>query len=61
MGQITTRKILQVDYYWPTFFMEAHDYCKSCHVCQAYAQRFTMNGPLHPIPLLGPFENGELI
>ncbi len=25
-------------------------------MCQAYAQRSTVSGPLHPIPLLGPFE-----
>ncbi len=25
-------------------------------MCQAYAQRFTVNGPLYPIPPLGPFE-----
>jgi hypothetical protein len=55
-GQITTKKILKVNYYWPTLFKDAHDYCKSCDVCQAYAQRSTMSGPLHPIPPLGPFE-----
>ncbi len=25
-------------------------------MCQAYAQRSTISGPLHPIPFLGPFE-----
>jgi len=55
-GRITAEKILQVGYYWPTLFKDAHDYCRSCDVCQAYAQRFTVSGPLHPIPLLGPFE-----
>jgi transposase InsO family protein len=25
-------------------------------VCQTYAQRYTVSGPLHPIPPLGPFE-----
>jgi len=52
-GWITVEKILQVGYYWPTFFKDAHDYCRSCDVCQAYAQRFTVSGLLHPIP---PFE-----
>jgi hypothetical protein len=56
VGQITIKNILQVGYYWPTFFKDAHDYYKSCDVCQAYAQRFFMNGLLHPIPPLGPFE-----
>jgi hypothetical protein len=53
---ITTKKILHACYYWPTFFKDAHDYCKNSNVCQAYAQRCTVNGPLHPIPPLGPFE-----
>ncbi len=35
---------------------DAHDYYRSCGVCQAYAQRSTVSGPLHPIPPLGPFE-----
>jgi len=55
-GQITPEKILQVGYYWPTFFKDAQDYCRSCDVCQAYAQRSTVSGPLHPIPPLKPFE-----
>jgi hypothetical protein len=32
-GQITTEKILQAGYYWPTLFKDAHDYCRSCDVC----------------------------
>jgi hypothetical protein len=55
-GQITTKKILQAGYYWPTLFKDAHDYCMNCDVCQAYAHRSTVSGLLHPIPPLGPFE-----
>jgi hypothetical protein len=55
-GRITVEKILQVGYYSPTFFKDAHDYCRSCDVCQAYAQRSIVSGPLHLIPPLGPFE-----
>ncbi len=54
--RITIEKILQTCYYWPTLFKDAHDYCRSCDVCQAYAQRSTVSGFLHPIPPLGPFE-----
>jgi len=36
--------------------LQGYDYYKSCDVCQAYAQRSTVNGPLHPIPPLGFFE-----
>ncbi len=56
-GRITAEKILQTSYYWPTLFKDAHDYCKSFDVCQAYAHKSTISGPLHPIPPLGPFEN----
>ncbi len=55
-GRITAKKTLQAGYYWPTFFKDAHDYCRNCDVCQAYAQKSTVSGPLHPIPSLGPFE-----
>jgi hypothetical protein len=55
-GRIIVKKILQASYYWPTLFKDAHDYCRSCDVCQAYAQRSTISGPLHPIPPLTPFE-----
>jgi hypothetical protein len=38
-------------------FKNAHDYCKSCDVCQAYVRSSTVTGPLHPnIPPLRPFE-----
>jgi len=36
-NRITIEKILQTSYYWPTFFKDAHDYCRSCDVCQTYA------------------------
>jgi len=36
-SRITTKKILQTNYYWPTFFKDAHDYYRSCDVCQTYA------------------------
>ncbi len=50
--QIIVEIFLQASYYWPTLFKDAHDYCKSCDVCQAYAQRSIVSGPLHPIPPL---------
>jgi hypothetical protein len=55
-SRITIEKILQTSYYWPTFFKDAHDYCRSCDVCQTYAQRFIVSGLLHPTPPLRPFE-----
>jgi hypothetical protein len=55
-GRIIAKKILQAHYYWPTLSKDAHDYCRSYDVYQAYAQRSIVSGPLHPITPLGPFE-----
>jgi hypothetical protein len=30
---ITTKKILDVGYWWPTLFKDTHDFCKSCYSC----------------------------
>jgi hypothetical protein len=54
------KKILYVGYYQRTFFKDAHDYCRNNDVCQAYAQRSIVNGPLLPIPPLGPFEKWRI-
>jgi len=32
-ADITTKKILDVGYYWPTLFMDTHEFCKSCDHC----------------------------
>jgi hypothetical protein len=46
--RITTNFFLQTGYCWPALFKDAHDYCRSCDVCQTYAQRSIVSGPLHP-------------
>jgi hypothetical protein len=28
------RKIFDVGYWWPTMYMDVHDYCRSCDACQ---------------------------
>ncbi|OAE34230.1 hypothetical protein AXG93_1099s1090 [Marchantia polymorpha subsp. ruderalis] len=55
-GRITVEKILAAGYYWPTMFKDSFDYCKRCEICQAFANRSTVSGVLHPIPPLGPFK-----
>ncbi len=32
--EITQKKILDVEYWWPTMYRDVHDYCKSCDTCQ---------------------------
>jgi len=32
--EIMQRKILDVGYWWPTFYRNVHDYCRSCDACQ---------------------------
>ncbi len=44
-GWIIAEKILQAGYYWPTLFKDAHDYCRSCNVCQAYVQKVYCEWP----------------
>jgi len=31
---ITTKKILDVGYWWPTIFKDIHEFCRSCDSCQ---------------------------
>jgi hypothetical protein len=31
--KITQRKILDVGYWWPTMYIDVHDYCRSCDAC----------------------------
>lgn len=55
-GRIIVEKILAAGYYWPTLFKDSFDYCKHSNICQAFANRSTVNGVLHPIPPLGRFK-----
>jgi hypothetical protein len=32
--ELTHKKILDVEYWWPTMFIDLHDYCRSCDACQ---------------------------
>ncbi len=32
--EITQRKILDVEYWWPTMYRDVHDYCRFCDACQ---------------------------
>jgi hypothetical protein len=41
-------------------FKNTFDYCKRCEVCQAFVNKATVIGNLHPIPPLGPFEEWDI-
>jgi hypothetical protein len=32
--EITRRRILDVGYWWPTMYIDVHDYCKSYDACE---------------------------
>ncbi len=32
--EIMQRKILDAKYWWPTMYMDVHDYYRSCDACQ---------------------------
>ncbi len=54
--RITAEKILQGEYHCPKLFKDAMEYCKTCDVCQTFANKSMVHVPLHPIPPLGAFE-----
>ena len=31
---ITVRKVLDAEYWWPTLYKDTYDYCQTCHECQ---------------------------
>ena len=65
----TAEKVLQCDFYWPTLFKDAYEFCKYCACCQ-HVGRITKRNmmPLQPIltikvfdmwsiDFMGPFPN----
>ena len=55
--KMTTRKILDSSFYWPTLFHDAYVYCKSCEKCQRagnISRRYEM--PQQPIFLCDIFD-----
>lgn len=59
--RVMVEKILAAGYYWPTMLKYTFDYCKRCEVCQAFANKSTVSGNLHPIPPLAPFEKRGIV
>ena len=54
---VTSRKILQAGFVWPSPHPDAHHWCKTCHECQQRAgERRLTYEPQTPILLYGPFK-----
>ncbi|MCO5605681.1 hypothetical protein L7F22_059865 [Adiantum nelumboides] len=54
--EITSRKILQVGFVWPSLHRDVQHWCKACKACQQAGDRKLSYGPRFPIFAYGPFE-----
>ena len=55
-GQVTAKKIFQAGLWWPLVFKDAHDFVKSCLICQRDNRPLDVDRmPLQPILPLEPF------
>ncbi|MCO5547027.1 hypothetical protein L7F22_000468 [Adiantum nelumboides] len=60
-GELTTKKVLQSSYWWPTLFKDASLFAKGCDECQRY--KITQRKDrmlLHPIKVTQPFQKWDL-
>ena len=53
---ITSRKILQANFVWPSLHWDVHHWCETCHECQRAGDKRLTYEPQTPILLYGPFE-----
>ena len=58
---ITSRKILQCGFVWPSLHRDVNYWCKTCDACQRAGPRKLLHEPQTPIKAFGPFENGALM
>ncbi|MCO5586858.1 hypothetical protein L7F22_040803 [Adiantum nelumboides] len=54
--EITSRKILQAGFVWPSIHRDVQHWCKACKACQQAGDRKLSYGPRFPIFAYGPFE-----
>jgi hypothetical protein len=61
VDKITTYKVLNSGYYWPTLFKDAKSYVKNCDNCQRMGKPVQSDEmPLQPKVLIEPFERWDL-
>ncbi|MCO5592119.1 hypothetical protein L7F22_046114 [Adiantum nelumboides] len=58
--EITSRKILQADFVWPSLHKDVQHWCKACKACQQAGDRKLSYGPRFPIFAYGPFEKWRI-
>ncbi|MCO5546804.1 hypothetical protein L7F22_000240 [Adiantum nelumboides] len=56
LQEITSRKILQAGFVWPSLHRDVQHWCKACKACQQAGDRKLSYGPRFPIFAYGPFE-----
>ncbi|MCO5570992.1 hypothetical protein L7F22_024723 [Adiantum nelumboides] len=54
--EITSRKILQAGFVWPSLYRDVQHWCNACKACQQAGDRKLSYGPRFPIFAYGPFE-----
>ena len=54
--EITSRKILQAGFVWPSLHRDVQHWCKTCKVCQKTGVRRLTYKPQTPIQSFGPFD-----
>ncbi|MCO5585683.1 hypothetical protein L7F22_039619 [Adiantum nelumboides] len=54
--EITSKKILQADFVWPSLHRDVQHWCKACKACQQAGDRKLSYGPRFPIFAYGPLE-----
>ncbi|MCO5610888.1 hypothetical protein L7F22_065130 [Adiantum nelumboides] len=54
--EITSRKILQAGFVWPSLHRDVQHWCKACKACQQAGDRKLSYGPRFPIFAYGSFE-----
>ncbi|MCO5563117.1 hypothetical protein L7F22_016753 [Adiantum nelumboides] len=57
---ITSRKILQEGFVWPSLHRDVRHWCQSCHRCQRAGDRRFTYEPQTPILAHGPFEKWRI-
>jgi hypothetical protein len=58
---VTMRKIIHVNYWWPTMNINVHELCQTCDLCQRSNNLLTQNMAKLIITLPGkPFQKWEL-
>ncbi|MCO5576746.1 hypothetical protein L7F22_030565 [Adiantum nelumboides] len=54
--EITSKKILQAGFVWPSLHQDVQQWCRACKACQQARDRKLSYGPRFPIFAYGPFE-----